>query len=175
MGARMVDRLRCVGAVVVAALTLSAGAARAEQPKDALLGHMAGHWVLKGTIGGAKTTHDIDAAWVLQDHYIRLQEVSREKDAKGRPQYEAEVLIGFDPARSRYVCFWFDITGVAGPGSAGIAQRKGDTLPFVFKSADGDFHTMFVYDAKTDKWQWRMDAEQKGKFETFARVMLTRR
>ena len=171
----MLYRLRWVRAVVVAALTLSTGAARAEQPKDALLGHLTGQWVLKGTIAGQQTTHDVDAAWVLQDHYVRLREVSREKDAKGRPQYEAIVLVGHDAAQSRYVCFWFDVTGVASPDTGGTAQRVGQTLPFVFKSSQGDFHTTFVYDAKADRWQWRMDAEQKGKLEPFARVTLTRR
>ena len=171
----MLVQIKRIGAMVLVILSLGSGIACAEQPKDALLDHMAGQWVLTGAIAGRQTTHDVDAAWVLQDHYIRLHEVSREKDAEGRPQYEAEVLIGFDPAKSRHVCFWFDITGVAGPGSGAAAQRRGDTLPFVFKSPDGDFHTTFVYDAKTDKWQWQMDSERKGKFEPFARVTLTRR
>jgi hypothetical protein len=164
------NRIFCIVAVAVFALSAPSWAA----DRDPLLDHLTGHWVLRGTIAGQQTTHDIHAKWVLQDHYIRLTEVSREKDASGKPQYEAEVLLGYDVAKSRYVCFWFDITGVASPDSGGIAQREGDTLPFVFKSEQGDFRTTFVYQAKTDSWTWSMDMEQGGKLEPFARVTLTR-
>jgi hypothetical protein len=164
------NRILCIAAAAFFALSAPSWAA----PKDPLLDHLTGHWILRGTIADQQTMHDIRAKWVLQDHYIRLTEVSREKDASGKPQYEAEVLIGYDAAKSRYVCFWYDITGVASPGSGGIAQRDGDTLPFVFKSEQGDFHTTFAYLAKTDAWTWGMDMEQGGKLEPFARVTLTR-
>jgi hypothetical protein len=160
-------------ALVAGALTFAAVAAQAA-PIDPLLDHMTGHWVLTGTIAGQRTTHDIDAGWILQNTYIRLTEVSREKDAAGKPQYEAEVLLGYDAAKKRYVCFWYDITGVASPDAGGIAKREGDTLPFVFKSPEGDFQTTMAYDAKSDSWQWGMDMEQGGKLEPFARVTLTR-
>lgn len=135
---------------------------------------MTGHWVLRGTIAGQQTTHDVDAAWILQDTYVQFHEVSREKDAVGKPQYEAEVLVGYDAAKSRYTCFWFDITGVASPGSGGIARREGDILPFVFTSEQGDFHTTFVYQIETDTWTWAMDTEQGNKLVPFARVTLSR-
>ena len=160
-------------AFVLASLVLISGAAFAA--KDALLDHMAGHWVLQGTIAGSPTTHDIDADWVLQDEYIRIHEVSREKDAQGKPQYEAIVFVGYDQKTSRYACFWFDNTGIASPGSGAVAQREGDTLPFIFKSSQGDFHTTFFYVAKNDTWEWRMDGEEKGKLQPFARVTLSRR
>jgi hypothetical protein len=144
--------------------------------KDALLDHFAGHWVLTGTIDGQQTTHDIDAQWILQNNYIRFTEVSREKDASGKPQYEAEVLIGYDAAKQRYVCFWYDITGIAEPDSGdGVAVRQGDTLPFVFKMGGGIFRTTMSYDAKLDRWSWTMDMDQGGKLALFARTILTRR
>ena len=154
-------------------VVLTAGA-QAEQQKDGFLDHMAGHWVLTGTIDGQKTTHDIDAGWVLQNTYLQFHEVSREKDAAGKPQYEAEVLVGYDAAKKRYVCFWYDITGVASPNTGAVAQRQGDTLPFVFKSEQGDFHTTFAYQAKAGTWTWAMDAEQHGKLTPFSRVTLSR-
>lgn len=166
-----------LGRMTLAALVLAAlaGAAPAGPAKDPLLDHMVGRWVLKGTIAGKATTHDVDAHWVLQDEYMRLREVSREKDAGGRPQYEAIGLVGYDKAKARYVCFWFDNTGIASPGSGATARREGNTLPFVFPSREGDFHTTFVYDAKTDSWAWRMDGEKNGTLQPFARVTLTRR
>jgi hypothetical protein len=157
----------------VLAAVLAVGV-QAEPQKDNLLDHMTGHWILIGTIDGQQTTHDIAAQWVLQNTYVRLTEVSREKDAAGKPQYEAEVLIGYDAAKSRYTCFWFDITGIASPGYGGVALRQGDTLPFVFKMERGDFRTTFAYQAKTDTWTWAMDAEQGGKLESFARGTLSR-
>lgn len=164
----------CYGQCVAFVAILGLAAAHAATAPDSLLDRMAGDWILTGTIAGQQTTHDIDAEWILQNTYVRLHEVSREKDAAGKPQYEAEVLIGYDAAKSRYVCFWYDITGVASPGSGGIALRQGDSLRFVFKSEQGDFHTTFSYQANAGIWNWTMDMEQGGKLTPFARVSLTR-
>lgn len=164
----------CYGRCAAFVAILGLAAARAETTPDPFLDRMAGHWILTGTIAGQQTTHDIDAEWILQNTYVRLLEVSREKDAAGKPQYEAEVLIGYDTAKSRYVCFWYDITGVASPEAGGVATRQGDSLPFVFKSEQGDFHTTFSYQANADTWNWTMDMEQGGKLQPFARVSLTR-
>jgi hypothetical protein len=117
---------------------------------------------------------DVKAEWVLQNHYVRLTEVSREKDASGKPQYDAEVLLGYDPAKKQYVCFWFDITGIAATNSGGSATRAGETLPFVFKSPDGDFRNTMAYDAKTERWSWVMEGEQNGKISPFAKLTLQR-
>lgn len=57
-----------------------------------LFEHLAGHWVLRGVIGGKQTVHDVDADLVLNRGYVRLHEVSREKNANGAPAYEAFVV-----------------------------------------------------------------------------------
>lgn len=143
--------------------------------KDPLLDHLAGKWVLTGTIDGQKTTHDITGEWILQNTYLRFTEISREKDAAGKPQYEAEVLLAFDPARQHYVCFWYDITGVAAPNSGtGVAKRDGDRLPFLFQYAGTQFHTTFAWDAAAGTWTMNMDGEDKGKPVPFARTTLTK-
>src|SRR5579872_4632366 len=48
-------------------LTIGVGLAFGQQPTfhDPLLDHLAGNWVLQGTIAGKETTHDVEAAWVL--------------------------------------------------------------------------------------------------------------
>lgn len=144
--------------------------------KDPFLDHFTGHWILTGTIDGQQTTHDIDAEWILQNTYLQFHEISREKDAAGKPRYEAEVLLAYDPVRKHYVCFWYDITGVAAPDSGtGVALRQSDTLPFVFKYSAGEFHTTMSYDAKLDRWSWAMDMLQDGKLVPFARNVLSRR
>jgi len=164
---------KTIGIAAGAVFLLSAPSFAAD--KDPLLDHMTGNWVLTGTIAGQPTTHDVTAEWILQNTYVRLDEVSREKDKAGNPRYEAEVLLGYDPAKKRYVCFWYDTTGVAAPDSGGTAKRQGDTLPFVFESPDSDFRTTMAYDAKADSWSWHMNMKEGAKLLPFARVTLTRK
>ncbi|MHB8053771.1 MAG: hypothetical protein ACYDH3_00755 [Candidatus Aminicenantales bacterium] len=160
------------------ALLSSFGSAQQATFQDSLLDHLAGAWILQGTIAGQETTHDILAEWVLGHQYLQLREISREKSAAGAPAYEAIVFIGWDQPLSQYACLWLDVTGGGGlTGQAiGHAQRNGDTIPFLFKGADGSlFHTTFVYDKGTDSWQWLMDGEENGKRQPFARVNLTKK
>jgi hypothetical protein len=153
----------------------------AQQPatfQDPLLDHFVGKWVLTGTIGGAATTHDVDAAWVLGHQYVRFQETSREKNAQGSAEYEAIVFIGWDQPTGQYSCLWLDNTGGGGlTGQAiGHAKRESDKIALLFKEADGSlFHTTFAYDKKSDSWQWTMDGEEHGKLQPFARVKLARK
>lgn len=145
--------------------------------QDAFLDRMTGHWVLSGTIAGHETTHDVDADWVLNREYIRLHEVSREKSSNGSPAYEAIVFLGWDPAAGEYTLLWLDTTSGAGLNSPVIGRGKlsGDQIAFLFKSHDGDFHTIFAYDKSSGTWRWIMDSEQNGKLSPFARVTLTRK
>ncbi len=164
--------------VVLSGLISIAVFAQVPSFQDPLLDHLVGTWVLRGTIGGSETTHDIDAEWVLGHQYVRLHEVSREKDAQGRPAYEAIVFIGWDEPSSGYACLWLDSTGGGGlKGEAiGHAKRSGDEIPFLFRAGDGSlFHTTFVYCAELDVWDWLMDGEDGGKLQPFARVRLTRK
>lgn len=156
---------------LTAALVLFAPSLAAD--KDPLLDHLTGRWVLSGMIENQPTTHDVTGAWILQNTYLRLTEVSREKDASGKPLYEAEVLVAYDTAKKHYVCFWYDITGVAGPDAGGgVAVRDGDTLPFLFKIGGVPFHTTFAWQAAAGTWTWTMDGEDKGKLVPFARLNL---
>lgn len=159
-------------------LTLIAAPAFAQQPTfyDPLLDRFAGNWVLQGTIAGKTTTHDVAAEWVLGHQYLRIHEISREKNDKGQPQYEANVYIGWDPAAGEYACVWLDTWGGASAQSLARAKRDGDTIPFLFRDKDGSlFHTTFLYDRSADTWEWRMDAEQNGTTKPFARVKLVRK
>ena len=61
-----------VVAMLLAALTMTAQQAPVNSP---LLDHLAGKWLMQGTVGKQATTHELDAEWVLQHHYLRLQEV----------------------------------------------------------------------------------------------------
>jgi hypothetical protein len=171
----MSTALRIFAAVVLVSLSASA-----EQPtfQDALLDSLIGTWVLQGSIAGRETTHDIVSEWVLGHQYVRLHEVSREKNAKGQAAYEAIVFIGWEQSSSQYACLWLDSTGGGGLSAQaiGYAKRSGNEFAFLFKGKDGSlFHTTFAYSKSADTWQWLMDGEEDGKLQPFARVRLTKK
>ncbi len=143
-----------------------------------LLDHLAGNWVLEGTIAGKPTTHDVQARWVLRREYLELHEVSRDKDAHGDPAYEAIVLISWDPKANQYACLWLDSTEGGALTSQVVcrAAPSGHSIPFVFTLSPTDsIHTTFTYGDATDTWQWLIDNEANGKTDRFANVQLTRK
>jgi len=144
--------------------------------QDSLLDRMTGEWVLTGTIDGQQTTHDVSVSWILQHQYLQIKEVSREKDSAGKALYEALVFIGSDGKSNTYSCLWLDVTGGGGLKNDvfGHAERKGDTIPFLFVMGKILFHTTFAYNAASDSWQWTMDAEDNGTFQPFARLTMVR-
>ena len=144
---------------------------------DSLLNNLAGKWVLTGTIEGQKTTHDVDAKRVLNGQYVQIKEVSREKDEKGNPLYDAVIYICWQDAKKQYFCLWLDNTSNEGISNQviGRAKQNGDKIEMVFKFSDANqFHTTFIYDREADTWQWLMDGEENGKLQPFARVKLTK-
>ena len=165
-------------AVVLAWTGASMAPAQTSRPPVELLDRIVGGWVLEGTIAGKTTTHDVVASWVLNRQYIQLHEVSRERDAQGRPAYEALVYLTWESARGEYSCLWLDSTSNVGlsNGVVGRATPSGDELRLLFKFADGStLHTTFAYDRKADSWEWKMDSEEKGQLAPFARVTLRHR
>jgi hypothetical protein len=143
-----------------------------------LLDHLAGKWVLTGTIAGKQTTHDVEAAWMLRREYLKIHEVSREKDAKGEPAYEAIVLVSWDPKANQYACLWMDSTA-GGALTSPVTCRAvpaPDSIPFLFRlSTSESLHTTFRYSKAVDKWQWTIDDEKDGRTERFADVELARK
>jgi len=145
----------------------------------AFLERLGGSWILRGTLAGRVTTHDVTAAWILDGLYLELHERSREADAKGKPQYEAVILLGLDPATGEYQCLWLDSTGGGGlsPTAFGRGKRTGDSIPFLFRDADGtiSFSNTFSYDTDAQAWTWQLDNVRKdGTRAPFGRVRLTR-
>jgi hypothetical protein len=155
----------------------SATVAVAQQPpvNAPLLDHLVGRWVLRGTIAGQDTTHEVDAEWVLEHHYLLIHEVSRQMNGKGEPQYQATIYIGWNEATKEYACVWLDDYGGLTSASIGVASQKENELPFVFKDTKGDvtFENEFVYDTKASAWEWRMDNVANGVAKPFGRVKLT--
>jgi len=131
--------------------------------------------VLQGTIAGQDTTHDVNAEWVLEHHYLLIHEVSRQMNAKGEPQYQATIYIGWNEPTKTYACVWLDVFGGLATESIGVASAKENALLFVFKDEKGDvtFKNEFVYYAKAGTWEWRMDNIANGVAKPFGRVKLT--
>ncbi len=145
-------------------------------PHRELLDRMTGHWVLRGTIANEETTHDVDAFWVLNREYVQIHEVSRERDADGKPRYEAIVHVVWDPNAGETSCLWLDNTAAPTFSMDGVGRAKPatDAIPFVFTGAGGGIRTTFAYDRARDEWSWTIDNESNGKLSPFARVKLTR-
>lgn len=170
----------CVPSVCILLLSVLCEAALAGSTNltHRLLERLAGQWVLSGTIAGKRTTHDVSAEWVLNHGYVRLHEVAREKDPAGAPAYEAIVFISREASSGDYACLWLDSTGSWGLSAEAIGRARPQTnsIPFVFKNADGrvSFENTFSYDGAADTWTWIMDNIQDGKHVPFGRVTLVR-
>jgi ketosteroid isomerase-like protein len=142
-----------------------------------LLDHLAGDWVMTGTIAGNDVVHDIDADWVLAGHYLRFHDLSRERQENGARAYEATVYIGWDAETGQFACLWLDVTGGEGlaSGVLGYAAPAGDTIPFVFGTGESRIHNTFVYHREQDRWEWTIVNVRGEERREFAQVMLQRR
>lgn len=168
-------------ACVASFFLLAAVVCTAQQPtaraEVQLLDRLAGDWVLQGTIGGKQTTHDVHADWVLNREYLRVHEVSREKNPTGSPAYEAIVFISWDVKAQEYVCLWLDSTAGGGLSAQGLghAKRSGDSIPFIFTISPSNFlRNTFTYDGGANTWTWLIDDVTSGKADQFANVKLSR-
>jgi len=172
--------LRSISCALLCALfcSLSRGAENPGARPAELLDHLTGSWVLEGTIAGKPATHDVQAVWVLNHEYVELHEMSREKNAGGRAQYEAIVYVSWDVKAQQYTCLWLDSTSGGGLSAEGIGRAKlaGDSIPLLFTLSPADqIRTTFSYDQTADTWQWLIDDVEKGQAHRFANVTLTRR
>ena len=144
----------------------------------ALMNHLVGRWTMTGTLGGKQTIHDVDASWILKREYVQFHEVSRERDADGRPAYEAIVLLSWHVKTSEFMCLWLDNTAGGGLSPQGIARgpQSGDTIPLVFTISQREsLHTTFAYDRSAETWRLTIDDVTDGKSDRFGDVILTRK
>ena len=144
---------------------------------DTLLDRLTGNWILSGIIDGKPVRHSVTAKWVLGHEYIELKETSDEKKADGRPQYDAIVFICYNTDSRQYDCLWLDNTSDKGLSNGIIAhgEYKPNLVTLLFKFSEKiTFHTTFTLDANEDRWHWKMESEESGKFEPFADALMTK-
>lgn len=161
--------------LLVSILPTAASAQLSE--RGTLLDHLAGDWVMTGTIAGREVVHDVDADWVLAGHYLRFHDLSRERDEDGTRAYEATVFIGWDEQTEEFVCLWLDVTGGEGlaSGVLGRGAPTGDTIPFVFGDGASQIHNTFHYHRDSHRWEWRIVNVRGDERREFAHVKLRRR
>jgi hypothetical protein len=107
--------------LVLAIFFASVAAAQRPPLNSPLLDRLSGEWVLQGTIAGKQATHDVTAEWVANHQYLRLHEVSREKAADGKPQYDAFIHIGWNERKKAYSIIWLDSFWGIDPEAIGTA------------------------------------------------------
>ncbi|MDX2064260.1 MAG: hypothetical protein SFX74_00815 [Fimbriimonadaceae bacterium] len=144
-----------------------------------LMAKMTGKWVMRGTINDEKVTHDVTVDRILNRQYVRIHEISREKDASGKPAYEAWIHIAWDQANQEFAVMWLDNTGITNFSADGVGHGKpqGDRIPFVWKLADGTgIRNTFAFDRPSNSWSWSIDnVDKAGKSSPFGRVTLRRK
>jgi hypothetical protein len=140
---------------------------------------MVGEWVMTGTIAGEQVTHDVHADWILDRRYVRIHEVSRERDENGKLAYEAWIDVAWDAKNAEYVVMWLDNTETTNFAEEGVGHGKpdGDRIPFVWRLADGSgIRNTFAYDRDGDTWSWSIDnVNDSGSSGAFARLSLERK
>ena len=165
--------------LIASAVILSRGVSGGEPGRaEAFLDRLAGKWVLSGTLAGREVTHDIAADWTLNHGYLRIHEISREKNPSGQAAYEAIIFISYNAKTDDFACLWLDSTSNEGLTAEGLAHAKprGNSLPFVFRDAKGEIsiENTFVYDAESGSWKWIIDNVEGEKRKPFGRVTLVR-
>ena len=146
---------------------------------EALMDDMVGEWLMTGTIAGEQVTHDVSAEWILGRRYVRIHEVSRERDEDGGLAYEAWIDVAWDAENAEYVVMWLDNTGTTNFAEEGVGHGKPeeDRIPFVWNLADGTgIRNTFEYDREADSWSWKIDnVGDSGQPATFASLLLERK
>lgn len=146
---------------------------------ESLMDKMTGEWVMTGSIEKQQVTHDVNVDWILNRQYIRIHEISREKNDDGDFAYEAWIHIVWDQENKEYAVMWLDNTARTNFAAEGVGHAKpdGDRIPFEWRSEDGSgIRNTFSYDRTTDRWSWRIEnIDKSGQLSSFANLILKRK
>lgn len=142
--------------------------------QDDLVKHLAGSWKLEGKLTSSIAHHDVQAEWVFDHQFLRIQEKTAAEAPPNERRYDAIWYLGYDPISERYVLHLMDTFGGRFSETLGYGTRDGNQIKFVFEYPDGPFHNTYVWNATDDSWQWLMEQKKDGKWTSFAGLKLTR-
>ena len=126
---------------------------------------------MAGTLGGKSVRYFADGQRVLQGGFMKLHMI----DAGSRPQYEADVLIGFDAKANDYIAHWLDRFGAHGARVVARGERQGQRLVLIFPYADGAFRDTFTWQPESRSWSLLLESQGgNGTWSTFASYSLIR-
>ncbi len=157
--------------IVPLLLAAVASLARADAPDDnAYLDRLLGKWEMSGTLGDKSVHYHASGERVLQGGFLRLHMI----DAAPKPQYEADVFIGFDARRHDFIAHWLDRFGAAGARVVATGKRDGARLVMIFPYSSGAFRDTFTFMPETGAWSLLLEAQKPdGAWSTFATYTLT--
>ena len=84
--------------------------APAEWP-DGLVNHLAGSWKLEGNVMGNNAHHDVQADWVLNHQFLRIQEKTAANAPASERPYDSIWYLGYDAIGEQYVLHLMDTFG----------------------------------------------------------------
>jgi len=155
-------------------LSLQAAQAPADWP-DEFVKQLEGAWKLEGAVMGNKAHHDVQADWVLNHQFLRIEEKTSPEAPAAERRYESIWYLCYDSTSERYVLHLMDTYGARFSETIGYGTRDGNQIKFVFEYPDGPFHTTYRWNPQEKSWQWLMEQKDKnGKWAPFADLKLTR-
>jgi hypothetical protein len=167
--------LRLSALLLVALIPARSGAQAPAVMRDGLVDRMAGAWAMEGKIMGRAAHHRVQADWVLNHQFLRIQEDTDSAAPASERRYEATWFLGYDAVSERYVLHLLDMFGARFSETLGYGVRDGDAIRFTFEYPDGPFHTTFRWSPAGGTWEWLMEQKDKdGKWTTFAELTLAR-
>lgn len=102
-------RVPLASMAVLFSLPLAAQAPAAWQ--DDLVHHLAGSWKLEGKVMGNPAHHDVQADWVLNRQFLRIQETTSADAPATERRYDSIWYLGYDSVSERYVLHLMDTFG----------------------------------------------------------------
>jgi len=130
---------------------------------DPFLDRFVGEWHATRTFPNRPAAENIvHAQWTLNHQWIELQY----RDVAVPAKYEADVFIGFDAAKKRYVCHWMDNFG-GSESSLGWGTIDDKLLSLEIKFDNGELTNRFTFDPQTKSWTSLIRQVEHGEWKTF--------
>jgi len=136
---------------------------------------MAGTWKVEGQVMGREAHHEVQAGWVLNHQFLRIQEKTAANAPQTERRYEAVWFLAYDSTSERYVLHLMDVFGARYSETLGYGTRDGNQIRFVLEYPDGPFRTTYRWNPKDATWEWQMEQkDNSGRWAPFADLKLTR-